>query len=104
MIVWRVAGWILLLAGLSVLVRDLIAWYDTGRWAPLALGQLWYELDRSSLNLVQAVVQRYLSPFLWNRIIVNLLLCWASTALIALGAVILLLTRPRPHRLAADPG
>ena len=45
MIVWRIAGWGALLAGLSVLVRDVIAWFDTRVWAPLALGQLWYELE-----------------------------------------------------------
>ena len=93
MIVWRVAGWILLLAGLSVLVRDLIAGTIRGVGAARARPVV-VRAHRSSLNLVEAVVQRYLSPFLWNWIIVNLLLCWASTALIALGAVHLLLTRP----------
>ena len=67
MIVWRVIGWIVLLAGLSVLVRDVIAGFDTGVWRPIAVGQLWYDVDRSSLNLVQAVTQRYVSPFLWNQ-------------------------------------
>lgn len=98
MIVWRIAGWGALLAGLSVLVRDVIAWFDTRVWAPIALGQLWYELDRSSLNLVQAVTQRYISAFLWDRVIVNILLCWAFAALIGLGVVILLLARKRPLR------
>lgn len=98
MIVWRIAGWGALLAGLSVLVRDVIAWFDTRVWAPIALGQLWYELDRSSLNLVQAVTQRYISAFLWDRVIVNILLCWAFAALIGLGLVILLLARKRPLR------
>ena len=98
MIVWRIVGWGALLAGLSVLVRDVIAWFDTRVWAPLALGQLWYELDRSSLNLVQAVTQRYISAFLWDRVIVNVLLCWAFAALIGLGLVILLLARKRPLR------
>jgi hypothetical protein len=93
MIVWRIIGWIIFLAGLSVLARDLIAWFDTKIWAPIAVGQLWYEIDRSSLNLVQAVVQRYVSPFLWDRIILNILLCWASALLIGLGAAVLLLTR-----------
>lgn len=93
MIVWRVIGWILFLAGLSVLARDVIAWFDTKIWAPIAVGQLWYEIDRSSLNLVQAVIQRYVSPFLWDRIILNILLCWASALLIGLGAAVLLLTR-----------
>lgn len=93
MIVWRIIGWVMFLAGLSVLARDLIAWFDSKIWAPVAVGQLWYEIDRSSLNLVQAVIQRYVSPFLWDRIIVNILLCWASALLIGLGAAVLLLTR-----------
>jgi hypothetical protein len=98
MIVWRIVGWGALLAGLSVLVRDVITWFDTRVWAPLALGQLWYDLDRSSLNLVQAVTLRYISAFLWDRVIVNVLLCWAFAALIGLGLVILLLARKRPLR------
>jgi len=100
MIVWRVLGLIVLLAGLSVLARDVTHWFATRIWAPIALGQLWYEFDRSSLNLAQAVTQRYISPLLWDRIIVNILLCWAFAVLIAVGAAILLLTRTRrPRRL-----
>ena len=98
MIVWRIVGWGALFAGLSVLVRDVIAWFDTRVWAPIAVGQLWYEIDRSSLNLVQAVTQRYVSAFLWDRVIVNILLCWAFAVLIGLGVVILLLARKRPLR------
>ncbi len=98
MIVWRVIGWILLLAGLSVLVRDVIAGFDAGAWRPIAVGQLWYDLDRSSLNLAQAVTQRYVSPFLWNRIVVSVLLSWASAVLIGFGALVLVLARPRRPR------
>ncbi|HEY1260860.1 MAG TPA: resistance to Congo red protein [Stellaceae bacterium] len=92
----RIIGWVFFLAGLSVLLRDALVWLDTGHWAPLALGQLWYDFDRSSLNLVQAVVQRYLHPYVWNPVIVGLLLCWAFAVLIVLGALILLLS----YRLA----
>jgi hypothetical protein len=98
MIIARVIGWLVLLAGLSVLARDAMVWIDRKTWAPIALGQLWYELDRSSLNLVQAVIQRYVSPFLWNPIIVSILLCWASAVLIAIGAAILVIFRTRPQR------
>jgi hypothetical protein len=95
----RLIGWIIFLAGLSVLVRDVLVWIDTKRWAPLALGQLWFDLNRSSLNLMQAVVQRYIHPFLWDPIIVTILLCWAFAVLMALGLLILALshrrTRPR---------
>jgi hypothetical protein len=85
----RLIGWIILLSGFSVLVRDLLVWIDTRHWAPIALGQLWFDLNRSSLNLVQAVVQRYIHPFLWDPIIVTILLCWAFAVLMVLGAVIL---------------
>ena len=97
----RLIGWIILLAGLAVLVRDLLVWIDTKRWAPIALGQLWYDLSRSSLNLVQAVVQRYIHPFLWDPIIVDILLCWAFAVLMVLGLLILIV--PGRRRRADAP-
>ena len=95
MIIGRVIGWIVLLAGAAVLVRDGLVWIDTKHWAPIALGQLWYQLNRSSLNLVQAVVQRYIHPFLWDPIIVSLLLSWAFALLMILGVLLLVLFRRR---------
>jgi ABC-type Fe3+ transport system permease subunit len=96
----RLIGWIIFLAGLSVLLRDVLVWIDTKRWAPIALGQLWFDLNRSSLNLAQAVVQRYIHPFLWDPIIVSILLCWAFAVLMVLGLLILAISsrraRPRP--------
>jgi predicted membrane protein len=85
----RLIGWIIFLAGVSVLVRDVLVWLDTKRWAPIAVGQLWYDFNRSSLNLVQAVVQRYIHPFLWDPVIVTVLLWWAFAVLMILGLVIL---------------
>jgi hypothetical protein len=102
MIVGRVIGWIVLLAGAAVLVRDGLVWIDTKHWAPIALGQLWYELNRSSLNLVQAVVQRYIHPFLWDPIIVSILLSWAFAVLMILGALLLFVFRGR-NAGAPDP-
>ncbi len=95
MIVGRVIGWIALLAGTAVLVRDLRIWIDTKHWAPIALGQLWYELNRSSLNLVQAVTQRYIHPFLWDPIIVSVLLSWAFAVLMLLGVLLIVVFRRR---------
>jgi hypothetical protein len=91
----RLIGWIIFLAGVSVLVRDALVWIDTKRWTPMALGQLWYDLNRSSLNLVQAVVQRYLHPFLWDPIIVSILLCWAFAVLMVIGLAILAVSHRR---------
>ena len=98
MIVGRVIGWIVLLFGSAVLVRDVLVWIDTKHWAPIALGQLWYQLNRSSLNFVQAVIQRYIHPLLWDPIIVSVLLSWAFAVLMILGALLLVLFRRRAAR------
>ena len=98
MIVGRVIGWIALLAGAAVLVRDVLVWIDTKHWVPIALGQLWYDLNRSSLNLVQAVTQRYIHPFLWDPIIVSVLLSWAFAVLMFLGVLLLIVFRNRDPR------
>jgi hypothetical protein len=82
-------GWIFFLTGLAVLVRDYKVLVDTGHWWPIALGQLWWEFNPSSLNLVRAVTLRYIHPFLWDPVIVSVLLCWASAVLMVLGLVIL---------------
>ncbi len=102
MTVSRVLGLIVFLAGLSVLTADATNWFTTKIWAPITLGRLWYELDRSSLNLAQVTTQRDISAFLWDRIIVNILSCWAFAVLIAVGAAILLLARGRPSRRLSE--
>jgi len=93
-----IGGSIIFFAGVSVLAQDVLEWIVTDRWAPIALGQLWYKLNRSSLNLVQAVVQRYIHPFLWDPIIVSILLCWAFAVLMVFGALLLIVFRRRSPR------
>jgi len=97
----RLIGWIVFLAGLAVLVRDVFVWIDTKHWAPIALGLLWFDLDRSSLNVTQAVVQRYIHPFLWDPIIVTVLLWWAFVVLMVLGLLILTLSGRRARTRTA---
>jgi hypothetical protein len=97
----RLIGWIFILAGLAVLARDVFVWIDTKHWAPIAVGQLWFDLDRSSLNLVQAVVQRYIHPVLWDPIIVTVLLWWAFAVLMVLGLLILALSGRRARARTA---
>ncbi|TVQ35279.1 MAG: hypothetical protein EA356_08320 [Geminicoccaceae bacterium] len=64
------------------------------------LGELWFNLDPFSLNLTQAVVQRYLHPGLWDAVLLPVL--FQPTALVT-GLLALLFgalawwTRPRPQ-------
>jgi hypothetical protein len=90
-IVGRLIGWFVFLAGAAVLAHDVIMWINTKIWAPIALGQLWYKLNRSSLNVTQAVIQRYIHPFLWDPIILSILFCWAFAVLMTLGLLIVVI-------------
>ena len=57
-----------------------LAGHDVTRSA----GEVWYALKPGSLNLSQAIVQRYLSPEIWEQVAVPLLLrpFWESTVLL----------------------
>jgi hypothetical protein len=44
------------------------------------------------------VVQRYIHPFLWDPIIVSILLSWAFVVLMVLGGLLLVLFRRRAQR------
>ncbi|MEO0426705.1 MAG: hypothetical protein AAF160_04590 [Pseudomonadota bacterium] len=58
---------------LAALVRDGIASLDAGVWTPVALGQWWAEIDRSSLLLLQPAIERHYDPALWEDVIQPLL-------------------------------
>ena len=94
MIVGRVLGWILVLAALAVAGWDAFAWYETDAFRLHALGEVWYRLAPGSLNLVQAIVQRYLHPDLWDPVAVTVLL-WPGVVLGVPGLALLYLFRRR---------
>jgi hypothetical protein len=77
MILCRIIGWILLATGFSALLRDGLVWFDTGRWVPLAIG----DLRGWSGGVPQIVLLLTIAP-----------------PLIVLGAVALVLCRRRSER------
>jgi len=93
MIVMRIIGWLLLLAGVIVLGRDVLAWRDTGVLAPVSLEQLWLELGRASLARFEGA----LAP--WALTITRPALTpWAAPCLVALGFVVAWLGRRRQQQ------
>jgi hypothetical protein len=96
--VGRALALILLLAALLAAGHDGFVYSQTGSYMPERLGALWYGLDRGSLNLVQAVIERYIHPLLWQDVLFPLLL-WPAWAVLGGAAVILgLLCRKRQRR------
>ena len=78
MIVGRLIGWVLLLIGLAVLLRDVLVRLDTERWIPLAVGDV-----RG-----------------WGEGVPDVVLAlWVAPPLIVLGLVLMLVFRRRdPQR------
>ncbi len=73
MIIGRLIGWLITAAALMAVGAEVVATLETNAYRGLALGELWYLLNRDSLNLMQAVTQRYLLPILWDGAVVLLL-------------------------------
>ena len=73
MIIVRIIGWMLLLAALAAAGYEAMAAIKSGGWHPVALGELWYRIDRGSLGLAQAGVQRHVASWLWEPVIVAIL-------------------------------
>lgn len=93
----RVLGWIVVGLAAALLARDLFVLADAGRWAPIDVGALWWMLHPPSLQLAEPAIARHVHPFLWDPVMLSLLL---SPAWLALGivAALLLLAGRRPVR------
>ena len=52
----RVLGWLLIAVAVAVLSYDVCGWSAAEPLRLSALGELWFKVDRSSLNLAQAVL------------------------------------------------
>ena len=79
----RVIGWVLLLAGVVVLGRDVLAWIDSRVLAPVSLGVLWRELHPASLQALEDM----LAPWLL-QVVSGILAIPASVAFLVIGLAV----------------
>ena len=98
MLIIRLIGWIFVLAALIILLIELRFWLTSGEWHLIPIGQLWYQLHSESLNIAQAVIQRYLHPYIWDPWILAILLTPSWPTFSAIGAVIIVLCRLTSRR------
>ena len=91
---WRTLGLalgiaLLVVAGLA-LAHEVRSAAATGDYRVIPASELWFKAHVGSLNLAQAITQRYLHPTLWDPVIVSVLR-WPLWSLAgALGAFLLL--------------
>lgn len=97
--VTRIIGALLVLAALVAAGIEVAQWISSGAYKPMALGSVWCAVHCGSLNAAQAGIQRYIAPWLWDPVIVWVLLkpAWATAGLP--GLLLLWLGRPKKkHR------
>ena len=95
MLIGRIIGWLLTLAGLASGGASAVGWYQTSEFRLMAAGEMWFRLAPDSLNLVQAIIQRYLFPQLWDPILQTILLWPALFVLLVPGLLLVWLCRRR---------
>ena len=101
MVVGRVIGWLLILAALGVAGWELFVFFQGGPYQTLSLGRLWFKIAHSSLNLVQAVIQRYVTPKLWDPVLVSILKlpAWVSFAVLGIALIVVFRRRKRESQV-----
>ena len=83
----------MLIVAVVIAMRDGLASLEQNAFVVRPLGQIWFEIDPPSLNTLQAVVERYVSPTLWDPVIITVLQVPAVALFGVLGIVFLLLSR-----------
>ncbi len=103
-LVLRITGWLFALFSVGIMATLGLRLFE-GRSMEIPWGEAWYNLDAGSLNLMQAMVQRYSSPDFWDNQIVPLLQrpIWqgmggAALVLLALAVVFMVAGRRRRRR------
>ena len=98
MIIGRFIGWTLIIAALAALGYDAFAWWQSGRFVMHVAGEQWHALHPNSLNMLQAGIQRQVWPYLWDPIVVTILL-WPAWAVLGVpGALLAWGFRQRGYR------
>lgn len=98
MILLRIIGYLLLFLAIVALGAEILMSVQAGEWVALAVGDVWAEIDRNSIALVQAGLERHVHPYLFDPVLLTILLwrAWLVAGVPAL--IILLLARRRRQR------
>lgn len=96
--VFRVIGFVALAAAILAGISDGSMSIAQSRFVATPLGQIWFDLSPDTLNLSQAVVQRYVHPSVWDPAVLQVL-TWPAWAVFAgLGLVFLWIGARRQRR------
>ena len=83
--IFRMLSVVFLVLAVILLVIDVTRSIADSAIVLTPLGQVWFDWSPDTLNLSQAVVQRYLHPYVWDPIIQSVLLApgWSIFGILA---------------------
>lgn len=101
----RIFGWFSIAWALAIMIIEGYAWHSKGDWIITPAKQIWYQLDRSSLNAFEAAIEHYLSPAFSSG--AEWVLTWPAWAVLSIVGMLLLaydhVQLQRRHKGAPPP-
>jgi hypothetical protein len=100
---FRFAGLWVLAAGFLALVYDGAVSIAAGDLRLSKTGELWRYVHFSSLQQIQPALERHVHPFLWDPVMVTILLAPPFVVLGVIGSILVLIGHKRERRWAMEP-
>lgn len=101
----RVFGWFSIAWAVAVAIIEGYGWYDKGDWVIVPAKQLWYQIDRSSLNGLESFLESYFSTAI--AIAADWLLSWPAWLVLGIIGIFFLIydhvQLQRMHKGAPPP-
>jgi len=91
-------GRILGILGLTVLISDAMGWADGGETRFSDIGEWWFWAHPDSLQLAQPALERHVAPWLWDPVMLTVLLWPLAVVLLVLAGVFIGIGRWRKVR------
>lgn len=88
-LILRLLGAVLVLGALWPLLREMSMLVNGADHHFIPLGQLWFEIDPATLNMLQAGIQRRIAPWLWEDGI-QVVLTWPAWPVLMVFGVALI--------------
>lgn len=89
MFIIRLLSGLLIAASVVISGADLLRSVERSELDLATLGDLWFSISPTGINLVQAIVERFIHPLLWDPAIVLVLQLPAGILLLTVGGLLL---------------
>ena len=90
---FRFLGCILIFLGCFLGLWDVFYWLFFGKFIIPDLGSLWHSIHAESLLLLEPGVSRHLHPYLWDPILLEILIAPTALVLFLFGTLVMIVTK-----------